>query len=419
MKIIKSMLFMLLISSILLVSAFTPQDDIELRNFYAVYNATNMTSDDFCIIGGSCLSDASGTITAVNTNDNYLDGGAVSGEVNLTMNETYLNSTIDARVIADTDTKWTLDDVYLNNISDVLTFNETRMNTTIDARNTDTTYTASTGLNLTGTVFSVNNTYLMSVYQPHTNRTCGAGDFVNLIGIDGTVTCGTPAGSGTITAVNTNGPYLTGGAVSGAADLLVDESYLNSTIDARENDTVYTADDYYIYLATQVISFNETRMNNTIDARSSSFNVNSSNYWDALDTTTDITSLGTIGTGVWAASIIEDTYITQELTINGSGSVNWTSLNSYPASCPADSFVTQIADSTTCTGISDVYLLNSGDTGDGTYNFINGNLTVEENISITGVDSCMYLPGGGKVCGNSTCSTVYSPNGNTVIDVCN
>jgi CDGSH-type Zn-finger protein len=38
------------------------------------------------------------------------------------------------------------------------------------------------------------------------------------------------AGTGDITAVNTNGNYLTGGGVTGAISLLVDETYLNSTI---------------------------------------------------------------------------------------------------------------------------------------------------------------------------------------------
>ena len=38
------------------------------------------------------------------------------------------------------------------------------------------------------------------------------------------------SGSGDITAVNTNGPYLLGGATFGDANLLINESYLNITI---------------------------------------------------------------------------------------------------------------------------------------------------------------------------------------------
>ncbi|MHA1880236.1 MAG: hypothetical protein ACTSYG_07540 [Candidatus Heimdallarchaeota archaeon] len=43
------------------------------------------------------------------------------------------------------------------------------------------------------------------------------------------------AGTGDITEVNTNGQYLTGGSTSGAVSLLLDESVLNATIDARDD----------------------------------------------------------------------------------------------------------------------------------------------------------------------------------------
>jgi len=52
-----------------------------------------------------------------------------------------------------------------------------------------------------------------------------------------------------------------------------------------------------------------------------------------------------------------------------SGNMAWSNLTSYPAVCPANTFLTGINDSTTCTGISDVYLLNSGDEGTGNYVF--------------------------------------------------
>lgn len=43
----------------------------------------------------------------------------------------------------------------------------------------------------------------------------------------------TGSGTGDITAVNTDGLYLTGGSVTGAVDLLLDEAFLNGTIDGR------------------------------------------------------------------------------------------------------------------------------------------------------------------------------------------
>jgi len=55
------------------------------------------------------------------------------------------------------------------------------------------------------------------------------------IDIDGVNKCLSAAGTGggDITSVNTAGIYLTGGAVTGAVDLLLNETVLNATIDAR------------------------------------------------------------------------------------------------------------------------------------------------------------------------------------------
>lgn len=83
----------------------------------------------------------------------------------------------------------------------------------------------------------------ISVVDTDTNETtrfnnlvgtsCTTGNFIYNFSVDGTPMCDAPAGSGDITAVNTAGPYLTGGAVSGDVSLLLDESVLNTTIDAR------------------------------------------------------------------------------------------------------------------------------------------------------------------------------------------
>jgi len=59
--------------------------------------ATTINGTDVCVSTGQCLSDAanaSGDITAVNTNGNYLYGGSTTGAVSLLLNETYLNATI-------------------------------------------------------------------------------------------------------------------------------------------------------------------------------------------------------------------------------------------------------------------------------------------------------------------------------------
>ena len=66
---------------------------------------------------------------------------------------------------------------------------------------------------------------------------------------------------------------------------------------------------------------------------------------------------------------------------------NWTNLMNYPVACPGSganqTFVTTIGDSNTCTAISDIYLLNTGDIGTGNYNFTN-NISVD-NLGLGGV----------------------------------
>jgi len=63
------------------------------------------------------------------------------------------------------------------------------------------------------------------------------------------------------------------------SDILdVNETKLNATIDARDSDTTYTADDIYLYLSTTTFTFNETKLNNTIDARDTDTTYTAGNY---------------------------------------------------------------------------------------------------------------------------------------------
>lgn len=55
----------------------------------------------------------------------------------LTFNESFMNSTIDARG-TDTNSMWSIDGRWLHNVSDILAFNESFINSTIDARDTNT-----------------------------------------------------------------------------------------------------------------------------------------------------------------------------------------------------------------------------------------------------------------------------------------
>jgi len=77
-------------------------------------------------------------------------------------------------------------------------------------------------------------------------------------------------GSGDITAVTTNGNYLTGGANSGDVDLLFNETVLNATIDSRGGgDTWWGLITGYIFNNSNSLDFNETKLNSTIDSRDS------------------------------------------------------------------------------------------------------------------------------------------------------
>ncbi|MCK5107942.1 MAG: hypothetical protein KAQ83_04410, partial [Nanoarchaeota archaeon] len=92
------------------------------EKLYVDGNINVTVGNDICIEGDKCLSEASvagGDITAVNTAEKYLTGGDTTGAISLLLNETELNSTIDARDSG------------------------------------DTTYTAGNGLSLGGTEFTV------------------------------------------------------------------------------------------------------------------------------------------------------------------------------------------------------------------------------------------------------------------------
>jgi len=220
-----------IISIIILCSvviSYTPPSSINGRNVYTIYNFTEINATYFSGDGSGLtnvyssssnrseywgdLGDSSeitvlGTITtgkwkASLINDSYLEDFDSSKLLNIT----FLNYMI----LSDWDNitnKFieSVDNDYLYMSSTQLTQNETRLNETIEILITDlnTSYSAGTGLTLTDVTFSFDQSWGDSVY---------------------------------ITAVNTNGQYLTGGASSGDVNLLLDESILNSTIDERASE---------------------------------------------------------------------------------------------------------------------------------------------------------------------------------------
>jgi len=146
----------------------------------------------------------------------------------------------------------------------------------------------------------------------------------------------------------------------------------------------------YLFMNGAELNFNETLLNNNFIFRTeeNDLNVNSSDYWDSLDSESDLTPSNFLTAGDYlfyagdvikvnnsailgsandldaSGDVINDSHFHSNSTIT---SVDWTKLQTYPVACPADTYLTQLGDSITCTGISDIYLLNTGDTATGDY----------------------------------------------------
>jgi len=88
------------------------------------------------------------------------------------------------------------------------------------------------------------------------------------------------AGSGTVTSVDTDNIYLTGGEITASGTISFNETLLNSTIDARTSTISWASvtskpfnsvdSNDYLTIVSGVLGYNESLLNNTIDARGGS-----------------------------------------------------------------------------------------------------------------------------------------------------
>ena len=149
---------------------------------------------------------------------------------------------------------------------------------------------------------------------------CSAGDFVS--GVGDTLTCGTPGGN---THVAGDPPYL----YNDSTTMFFNETKLNLTIDARENDTNthVNGSPPYLYNDTTTMYFNETKLNLTIDARENDTNthVAGSLPWLSNDSTTMYFNETHFNDSVpllnyWTASVFGLYYDSGNVTIGGASS---------------------------------------------------------------------------------------------------
>ena len=146
---------------------------------------------------------------------------------------------------ADTNTLYFADGIYIyNNGSNFFFLNETKLNSTIDARDSDTTYTNGTGLSLVGTTFSL---FLG----------CSANQIMKW---NGSVW---QCASDVDTQKTTTGFYL----YNDSTTIHFNETKLNGTIDLRDDDTIWNVVYNWLFNNSGSLDFNETKLNATIDAR--------------------------------------------------------------------------------------------------------------------------------------------------------
>jgi hypothetical protein len=128
-----------------------------------------------------------------------------------------------------------------------------------------------------------------------------------------------------------------------------------------------------------------------------------------INLSSTITSIGN-----WTAD--STNYV--NLSVNSQQVINWSNITGMPTGCPAGSYLTNLT-GTNVTCISAMRTIGENVTGN--YNFQGvGNVTVSGFINLTtSTVGCLWLPGGGKFCGNATCTTLYSPNGLTIMEACN
>lgn len=288
-------------------------------------NATN----DICIFGGNCLSEAgsgSGDITAVTTTAaGGLQGGVTSGDANISINTTYLSSAItaldtNANTICSGTTTYldgegNCDDisgVYLTSYTEtdpIWNGNASRV-TALETSNT-TIFTLANAINTTANIEGLG--FVTGAHTTDTNASTACSGTTTYL--DGEGNCddissvyqaaGTYAGTGTCAAGTVVQNTTTGG--------------VQCVTDA---DTTYSAGGTLLDLTGTTFSINEGTLTDTYLCTYSSSgtqlvcNTDPATY-SPVAGSTSIVTVGTVTTGTWQGTSIADAYVDNAITVSG------------------------------------------------------------------------------------------------------
>lgn len=236
-----------------------------------------------------------------------------------------------------------------------------------------TNISTSAGATGTVTIATVSNPTFSGLVTAGNGLTVSSGNFV--------VT------SGTINNATISGGSLTGGSVSGGS---LNGTTVNGVTTA---DIVLTTGSYADPSWITSLAKSKVGLGNVENTALST--------WSG---SANLVTLGTITTGTWTGSVIADGYIADNLTINNSGSVDWTALTSYPTACAAGTAITALGDTSTCTAFAP-------STGSGNYVQIQGatpGVAQNGNFNIDGTAIAGSFSGNGANLSNLSGSNVSS-----------
>lgn len=347
-KTINVIFFIFLISFLSVVAVeFTPQGNINGRGVYGIYNFTTINGTILYqngnqVIDSSSITNQSSNYSSFANSSTYWDGETSQSNLNVNSSDYWDNLTNQSQLVitesqisdlthtTDTNTQKGTSGIFLYNDSTNIFFNDTLLNDTIDARDSSTIYTNGTDISLVGTTFSLIQGVYLKVVDFFTKATGTSGylyndsttiyfnetklnDTIDDRDADTTYTAGAGLNLAATTfshndsssqgsSDNSGRTYIqditldTYGHLTGlatATETVVDTTIGNCSVTNSCSNIAYDVEINKSYVDTQDITFNDsmkTYVDNTFitQANEGNLNVNSSDYWDNLNSPSDI-----------------------------------------------------------------------------------------------------------------------------------